>query len=442
MKKIKIELKYIMIVLVVIAGVLLAISGNFSETKTMTAYKTTVDGSDSARVAKWDIVGLTRNGAENLNLNVGFQEEVTEAGCWYFDISNFSEVSAAISSASTIKFRLIHDNFNSASAKPNVTWNFLEGTVNPIKFTITAYPGSATSMLKYTKDDSTLNYEAYYNLSAGDKTGYQEVFTPSGEGIVVATTETTPVFTLQNESQDGQTVYFYECEFKLSDALNGVSATLIEKVCSLGMGTTKSDTTFKVEWSVGTVAEHVCVDANNDYKCDINSEHHVCKDTDSDGECNGCNQPMANQYYKYIISETNGAIEGYELYNSSSSTYYDKGVQRYIFKSKSPVDFFDYQKYTSTLGGEPMYQLPNQSGTQTILVPHSTVINDDVYKNTVEGYKTVGTNLDVRQAWEKLTYDQYNRFKDDYAEVESSLSYMAYGVKLQIIFDLSVEQVD
>ena len=64
MKKFKLETKYLMIALVVVIGLLLAVSGTFQESKSMTAYKTDATGSDSARVAKWN---WTYNGGDLAN---------------------------------------------------------------------------------------------------------------------------------------------------------------------------------------------------------------------------------------------------------------------------------------------------------------------------------------------------------------------------------------
>ena len=87
-----------------------------------------------------------------------------------------------------------------------------------------------------------------------------------------------------------------------------------------------------------------------------------------------------------------------------------------------------------------MFEFLNDSGTQTVLVSYDKLIKDADKLNQVKSYSTESGN--VTRAWEKLTYDQYNKFSSDYVKLQDSLSYMSYGIKLQIIFNLTVVQVD
>ena len=88
-----------------------------------------------------------------------------------------------------------------------------------------------------------------------------------------------------------------------------------------------------------------------------------------------------------------------------------------------------------------MFEFKNDLGTQTILVPYDKVVADEDKKLSIEKY-IISSNTSVTKAWEKLTYLQYKEFSSDYLEVQDSLSYMSYGMKLQIIFNFTVEQVD
>lgn len=529
MKKFKLETKYLMIALVVVIGLLLAVSGTFQESKSMTAYKTDATGSDSARVAKWDVVGVTRNNGAEMDLSLGFSETIKADGSWYFEIENNSEVLARIAKTSTIKFRLLHDSFKDLDDE-SLTWNFLEDSegnerINDIDFTIYAYNGSAEEMLSYKKGtEEAISFSAFQalNLSVQEKKEYTEIFTKGdiAEQKLISLVEnkagSNPLsFERKSEVIDGETVYFYEATLTLA-SINDVQALL-------GFGATKSNTLFRVEWKVSTqCSEHI--DSNDDKKCDacgicithIDSDDadkkcdacgtcvthvdsndadkkcdacgicvtHVDSDDDDDKKCDVCVECVEHidtnsnffcdvcnecvghvysnsdiacdncgalnitgeySYLKYVISESSADIEGYTILKDNNGDSYvfkdDKNNDCYIFVSNTPVDFYSYQKYTSTLGGQPMFEFKNDSGTQTILVPYDKVVADEDKKLSIEKY-IISSNTNVTKAWEKLTYLQYKEFSSDYLEVQDSLSYMSYGMKLQIIFNFTVEQVD
>lgn len=421
MKKIKIEFKYLMIALVVIAGVLLAVSGSFSETKTMTAYKTTVDGSDSARVAKWDVVGVSRKNAQEMELESGFAEEISSNGDWYFEIENLSEVNAMLSKDSQVTFRLVHDSFNNFTEE-EISWDFIDGKENPIVFQLFAYDKPLDEILKYINindENDIITYDAYMEKKDDEKILYVETFIgQESEQVEVCKIDTNMTNTFEKKEGviDEVSQTYYQLTFDFAD--------VADNICSLGFGANRKNTTFRLHWEVPT-------------QC---PEH---KDEDNDGDCDICSEVMTSEtfsYEKYIISDTT-TVEGYTPYsvNSTPVSFKDEnGDTQYILISED-VDFFDYQKYTSTLGGEPMYKFLNDLGTQTLLIPHSEL--NDKQKNAILSY-SLSANSDVNQAQEKLTYIQYEKFQEDYASVQSNLSYMSYGIKMQIIFDLTVEQVD
>ena len=126
--------------------------------------------------------------------------------------------------------------------------------------------------------------------------------------------------------------------------------------------------------------------------------------TNNDNICDKClesTEEKTYSYRKYVISENTNEIEGYTIFrgfDNSNNLITDTNVNplpyidsddtegsnaRYIFFSE-PVDFFSYQKYTSTLGGEPMYEFLNTNKTQTLLIPHSKL--DSTQKNTIKAY--------------------------------------------------------
>lgn len=448
MKKIRLDLKYSMIFLVIITGLMLTFSGAFSETTTYTAYRTTIDGEDSVRVAKWDVVGVTKNRGANIDLNVGFSQEVTTGGDWYFEIENKSEVNAAINKSSIIKFRLMHNSFETFA--DTVTWDFLgTGKDNPVQFVISAFNASAEELLSYKhKTNGTiLKHSQFSSLSVQDKLLYDEIFTQGVATESIVGTTDTLTFKKKTEKIEGENVVFFEASINMSNLANTESV--------LGMGATKSNTTFRVHWTVGSETDN---DTFYCYKCHaiLNNQKHgseIFDSTVSKWRCTNCNKNLIiedfetilnSKYYKYLISDSNEDIEGYTIQTGT----FDKvdGVNQYLFKSTEGVDFFTYLKYTSSLGGQPMFEFLNTIGTQTILIPFDSLSSDqhiaiagDPDDDTKKGYST--TSGSARQAWERLTYEQYEIFERHNIRLQDNLAYMSYGVKVQIIFDITVEQV-
>lgn len=448
MKKIKIDLKYTMIFLVIVTGLLLACSGAFSQTTTHTAYTTTIDGKDTARVAKWDVVGVTKNRGSNIDLNVGFAQEVNTGGDWYFEIENRSEVTAQINKNSTVKFRLMHSSFESFSN--TVSWDFLgTGKDNPVQFVIYAYNASADDLLTY-KHKTTgvvLNHSEFGTLSVQDKLSYDEIFTKGDVAEIIIADTDILTFTKKSEVIEGETVVFFEASLNMSN--------LTDSECYLGLGDTKTNTTFRVHWTVGSETDN---DTFYCYKCrailnnQINNGQNFSIGV-TNWKCTSCNNNLIIEsfdtilnykYNKYLISDTDAAIAGYTKLAGS----FDKinGVEQFIFKSNEGVDFFTYLKYTSSLGGQPMFEFLNSLGTQTILIPYDSLTNEqriqiagDPNDPTNTGYST--TSGSVRSAWERLTFDQYEVFERHNIRLQDNLAYMSYGVKLRIIFDITVEQV-
>lgn len=427
MKKIKIELKYFMIGLVIVFALLLTFSGGLNDNKTSTAYKTTINGSDGARVAKWDIASISRREGETLELSTGFAGEITSKGNWYFEIENKSEVNAMLNKNSTVTFRLLHDSFKNFEEK-EISWNFLDGKDNEIKFILYACEGNINDLLKYVNNsDSTdiIDYTTYMSLSPQEKDQYTEKYLGEDETeICKLDSSMTQTFKKTSGTIDEVSQIYYELTFDFSELTDDQSI--------LGFGDSKKNTTFRLFWDVP-------------YQC---TEH---VDANSDGYCDKCEDPISTQtfaYNKYIISETSTDIDGYKIYRGEGNiddttkdpiVFKDEdGNDCYIFVSDA-VDFFGYQKYTSTLGGEPMYEFLNSTNTQELLVNHSKLSDEQIEQ--IETYSLeAGSNVD--KAWERLTYYVYEQFSADYDEVQSSLSYMSYGITLQIIYNLKVEQVD
>ena len=439
MKKVLFDVKYLMIFLIIIIGLMLTCSGAFTEVTTYTAYRTEIVGEDTINIAKWDVVGLTKNKGANIDLNVGFAQEVTTDGNWYFEIENKSDVSAIINKSSTIKFKLLHSAFESFA--DTVSWDFLgTGKDNPVQFTISAYNAKAEDLLtyKHKTNGTILSHSEFSTLSVQDRLNYEEIFT-QGSAIetVVAYTDSLS-FTKKSEIVDGETIVFFETSVTMNN--------LTDDEINLGQGVDKSNTTFRVKWTVGSETDN---DTFYCYKCRaiLNGQKNGSVDFHtgvSNWNCTNCHNDliiesfdtiMNSKYYRYLISDSADAIEGYTLLSGS----FDKvnGIDQYLFKSNEGVDFFTYLKYTSSLGGQPMFEFLNAIGTQTILIPFESLTDDQ--RNEIKGYSV--NSGEAKHAWEKLTYEQYEVFERHNIRLQDNLAYMSYGVKLQIIFDIMVEQV-
>lgn len=432
-------LKRLLIYCVIIFALLLTVSGSLESTTTYTAYRTSVSAEDSARVAKWDVTGITKNKGANIDLNVGFSEEVSDSGDWYFEIENKSEVNAAINKNSVIKFRLFSTSF--VEFEDKIKWDFL-GDVkdNPVQFNIFAYNESAEVLLKYkliSNPSTVISYSEYRALSTQDKYLYNEVFTPGDTPYVQVASTDVLEFTKKTELIEGKSETFFEASVNMN--------ALTDAIRTLGINDTVKNTTFRVNWVVGAETEN---DTFYCYKCRaiLNTQtngSNSFKPSVTSWKCTKCNNDLIiesqekilnSTYYKYLIS-TSSNVEGYTNLDGVFDVV--DGENQYLLKSNAGVDFFSYLKYTSSLGGEPMFEFLNSTGTQTLLIGYNSLSLEQI--ETIKGYSTTSGN--VRKAWEKLTYDQYEIFERHNIRLQDNLDYMSYGVKLQIIFDIKVDQV-
>ena len=80
---------------------------------TNSSYKTSISGSDYARVAKWNIVSVDKDG-NNVLMDVDFVKKLDSGstGYWFFEMNNQSEVLAELDNSSSITLKLKHNNFS------------------------------------------------------------------------------------------------------------------------------------------------------------------------------------------------------------------------------------------------------------------------------------------------------------------------------------------
>ena len=268
-KKIKIKKAYIFAFAFVVLVVLLAISGTKSS-KTDAKYFTELDSdATTARVAKWDIKGVTKRDGKAINLAAGFSKKLNEGdtGSWYFQISNYSEVYAAISKRSKIRFRLDNDGYTDTSVN-EIKWDFLEDLSNnpienPISFEVNIYNSSVENLLTYQlKSDPSevISYDAYSQLT--NKADYDEVINSNVANCELFKTSSSLTFKKAFEKdENGKTIYFYYADLSFEN----ITDSQLDEILKLGLGDTREDVTMQIKWNIGQNVGGGSI-SNNTYK--------------------------------------------------------------------------------------------------------------------------------------------------------------------------------
>lgn len=390
--------KYLIVVALFVVIFLITISCNFKPSTTISRYRSEINGSDSsARVAKWSINSITKKNGQSISLDAGFNENIEDgSGNWFFDIENKSEVVAHIKDGGKITLRLDSDSLDSYEDK--IKWNFINGVKNPISFKIYVYNASASSLLFYEKDSNLISFDDYEKLSITDKIGYIEVLKKDDsvtELKLLDTDNTELIFDKGTEIVNSKIKYYYQLQVDLTDSLKS-------QIYELGFNETNSSICFRVAWSVS-------------------------------GEKNESTLNNTDESYYYA----NKVLEG--ISTNISDLNYTIGNKNYYIEKKQ-LTFFNYLKYTSSLGGEPRFEFQTTGGKK--LVAYSELTQNQ--KNTIENYKNLKINSleDLNKYTEYLEYLEYKRFSLDNEEFIKELSYLVMGLKISINFNLTVEQVD
>lgn len=317
-KKIKIKKAYIFAFAFVVLVVLLAISGTKSS-KTDAKYFTKLDSdATTARVAKWDIKGVTKRDGKSINLAAGFSKKLNEGdtGSWYFQISNYSEVYAAISKRSKIRFRLDNDGYTDTSVN-EIKWDFLEDLSNnpienPISFEVNIYNSSVENLLTYQlKSDPSevISYDAYSQLT--NKADYDEVINSNVANCELFKTSSSLTFKKAFEKdENGKTIYFYYADLSFGK----ITDSQLDEILKLGLGDTREDVTMQIKWNIGQNVGGGSI-SNNTYK--------IYELTDN----------LLNATYKsYDLVKNNSIYISYDLVeNANEYKYY------YVSNSSSSV---------------------------------------------------------------------------------------------------------
>lgn len=405
--------KYGTILLMLVLIIIIANMCKESAPLTYTRYRTSVDGVDSARVAKWEISKKALLEGVNIQLDSGFRTEILDgSGNWVFQISNLSEVAASVDLNSNIRIRLDNDSFKRDSDL-TIGWNFLKDQStpidNPISFKISAYKTNINSLLKYQNNTTIISYDEYQNLSTTEQANYTQIIDNTQEKLSFfeLTKDTTTKFTLDSENVDSKIVYYYFIDIKFSDIINTLIENEKEQFSNLGINE-NNNLTFVIDWSV------------------TNS---------SSGE----GTIDEDKYYKAYQVFQDEIPKGYTAYSTTSPFLID-GVNYYICQSND-MNFYEYTKYTSSLiGGEPGFNFSSDLGGD-VRVKYSEL--NDEQKTKILGYQTPNSSStlnDLKHYAEKLEYNQYTDYIKDNEELQSALGYLSYGLKVKIQFDLNISQ--
>ena len=424
MKNVKLYIKkYGFLVLTLTLIIVVANVCKKTSSVTLAKYRTSVSGTDSTRVAKWSLSKNSILASETIELDSGFRTEILDgSGNWAFQISNDSEVNAAVDLSSSIRIRLDNDSFNRGS-NDTMNWNFLysdSGTKpieNPISFTIKAYNASISKLLKYQNGTNEISYDDYMNLSTTEKEGYTQIVdttVTSNElsiSLLDLNASTNLTFTKDNENINSKLVFFYYLDLKFEDIVNAVTEKqddIKNKLFGLSMNENK-EITFIIDWNVSTTST-----------------------TTGDTE--------VGEYF------------GYELYDSVPSGYTAiktvsiDGKIYYVCQTASK-NFFEYQKYTASLnGGEPRFEFQlDTGGASKVKYSDLTSAQAETISNYPELTEIGGTYttsyLDLKHCVEKLQYNEYKRFLEDNEKQQAALGYLSYGLKVNIQFNLKIGQV-
>lgn len=356
-KKIKIKKAYIFAFAFVVLVVLLAISGTKSS-KTDAKYFTKLDSdATTARVAKWDIKGVTKRDGKSINLAAGFSKKLNEGdtGSWYFQISNYSEVYAAISKRSKIRFRLDNDGYTDTSVN-EIKWDFLEDLSNnpienPISFEVNIYNSSVENLLTYQlKSDPSevISYDAYSQLT--NKADYDEVINSNVANCELFKTSSSLTFKKAFEKdENGKTIYFYYADLSFEK----ITDSQLDEILKLGLGDTREDVTMQIKWNIGQNVGGGSI-SNNTYK--------IYELTDNLLNATYKSYDLVKNnsiYISYDLVENDNEYKYYYVSNSSSSVVKNgyganveyNGSYLNVSSYSNLVDY--YNNYTS----EPTFSL-------------------------------------------------------------------------------------
>lgn len=355
---------------------------------TNSSYKTSISGSDYARVAKWNIVSVDKDG-NNVLMNVDFVKKLDSGstGYWFFEMNNQSEVLAELDNSSSITLKLKHNNFSGLANE--ITWNFLEGD-NPVTFRGLFFDDSIDNILGYENvhTSQVITNDKYNLLQDDQKVNYKEVIKKKETKTLF---ETNGTLKFQRKIDNGEA--YYESVIPLTFPSEN-------KV----MDMTGNKKTIALYWNV------------------------------SDSST-GSGTSITNKYnaYSLVTDATNK-----QIVSGTNATGYPIGDSRYYIV----YDEKDYFDYLNTFGFEPMFVFPTTLIGGTEKVSYSKLTSAQIVTITSYEINNPSSLDDLKHYVEKLTYVQFFAFEKDVEKFEQEQGYIGYGLICNILFNIRVSQVD
>lgn len=355
---------------------------------TNSSYKTSISGSDYARVAKWNIVSVDKDG-NNVLMDVDFVKKLDSGstGYWFFEMNNQSEVLAELDNSSSITLKLKHNNFSGLANE--ITWNFLEGD-NPVTFRGLFFDDSIDNILRYEniQTSQVITINQYNKLQDDEKVNYKEVIIKTETKILFKTNST---LKFQRKIDNGEA--YYESVIPLTFPSEN-------KV----MDMTGNKKTIALYWNV------------------------------SDSST-GSGTSITNKYnaYSLVTDATNK-----QIVSGTNATGYPIGDSRYYIV----YDEKDYFDYLNTFGFEPMFVFPTTLIGGTEKVSYSKLTSAQIVTITSYEINNPSSLDDLKHYVEKLTYVQFFAFEKDVEKFEQEQGYIGYGLICNILFNIRVSQVD
>lgn len=395
MKNKSIYLIALMFTVVLIIVLVLMPSSLVSSTNS--AYKTTVSDSDYARVAKWNIISMDKNGQE-LTMNVDLVRKLDSGskGYWFFELNNASEVLATLDTNSSLVFKLRHN--NNFSGLPNtINWNFLDGE-NPINFEVLYFNSNIDNIiLSYVdKDNNEISINDFNNLNESEKVNYVEKIDMTNAKSLYKTSKD---LIFNKKIEGGSTIYEGICNFDFSKIESS------ELIMDMNPDSKK---TLVLVWTVNDASSGSGVGISKTY-----NSYELIKDAS--------------------LINTNG----YKSYDNKSYVVGDK-TYYIVYKQK---DYFDY---LNTFGYEPSFYFPTDivGGSQKVTYSKLTSEQKEIIRNyKIKATDTITEEL-LKHYVEKLTLEQYESFQNDVKSFEEEQGYLGYGLICNLVFNVRVSQVD
>lgn len=351
--------KYALLLLVFFSAVLFAISGKYTGSTTNAAYRTSINGSSSARVARWEIGEIEKAGV-GVTMAAGMAKlESGDSGNWFFEVSNSSETHAHIDDDVKITVKLVSEVFSTGAynTAESYKWDYIKSggktKENPITFKVYCYDQiSFEDLVKYKKgSEQPISYTDFMELSEVERANYKEVMTVDTPPIIDTSLNSgaTSISTLKLQTEvDGD---------KLVHFLSQTITIDKEAFAEFGLGDSAKPKVFRIEWDI----------------------------TDETSSGSG-------EEIKYKV---------YSSYESASINTYKE------------YELFEYLKYLSSIKGEPSFIFTSNSGGQVEIKASKLTAEQKASLEEFERQNIV--------EWERFKQD-YNEYLESLGYLEAGLS--------------------